>query len=129
MYVTRFELATFWSVARRSIQLSYARISVSLKRKCYITEEKGKCQASILNFLYLMFTGSFICQRYAGHYVVESTPGFPSKDDERDAVLRRAGAAACGARLVDEVLQGVAVHDFVDGVVDFLIKGEGRAAG
>ena len=23
MYVTRFELATFWSVARRSIQLSY----------------------------------------------------------------------------------------------------------
>ena len=45
MRATRFELATFWSVARRSIQLSYARISVSLKRKCYITEEKGKCQA------------------------------------------------------------------------------------
>ena len=28
MYVTRFELATFWSVARRSIQLSYARIAL-----------------------------------------------------------------------------------------------------
>ena len=27
MYVTRFELATFWSVARRSIQLSYTYIS------------------------------------------------------------------------------------------------------
>ena len=26
MYVTRFELATFWSVARRSIQLSYTYI-------------------------------------------------------------------------------------------------------
>ncbi len=26
MRATRFELATFWSVARRSIQLSYARI-------------------------------------------------------------------------------------------------------
>ena len=79
-----------------------------------------------------MFTGSVICQRCVGHYVAESTPGFPSKDDERDAMfllLRRAGAAVCGTRLVDEVLQGVAVHDFIDGVVDFLIKGEGRAAG
>ncbi len=28
MYVTRFELATFWSVARRSIQLSYTYISL-----------------------------------------------------------------------------------------------------
>ena len=27
LYVTRFELATFWSVARRSIQLSYTYIS------------------------------------------------------------------------------------------------------
>ncbi len=26
LYVTRFELATFWSVARRSIQLSYTYI-------------------------------------------------------------------------------------------------------
>ena len=26
MYVTRFELATFWSVARRSIQLSYTYV-------------------------------------------------------------------------------------------------------
>ena len=26
MYVTRFELATFWSVATRSIQLTYAYI-------------------------------------------------------------------------------------------------------
>ena len=29
MYVTRFELAAFWSVARRSIQLSYTHISTS----------------------------------------------------------------------------------------------------
>ena len=29
LYVTRFELATFWSVARRSIQLSYTYISVT----------------------------------------------------------------------------------------------------
>ena len=29
MYVTRFELATFWSVARRSIQLSYTYLDVN----------------------------------------------------------------------------------------------------
>ena len=29
MYVTRFELAAFWSVARRSIQLSYTYLDVN----------------------------------------------------------------------------------------------------
>ena len=32
MYVTRFELATFWSVARRSIQLSYTYILLRSRR-------------------------------------------------------------------------------------------------
>ena len=34
MYVTRFELATFWSVARRSIQLSYTYNSC-----CFLNSE------------------------------------------------------------------------------------------
>ena len=33
MYVTRFELATFWSVARRSIQLSYTNIPAVPKQR------------------------------------------------------------------------------------------------
>ena len=32
MYVTRFELATFWSVARRSIQLSYTYILLQFRK-------------------------------------------------------------------------------------------------
>ena len=33
MYVTRFELATFWSVARRSIQLSYTYILLVISQQ------------------------------------------------------------------------------------------------
>ncbi len=36
LYVTRFELATFWSVARRSIQLSYTY--TSLRSTCFATK-------------------------------------------------------------------------------------------
>ncbi len=38
LYVTRFELATFWSVARRSIQLSYTYTYTSLRSTCFATK-------------------------------------------------------------------------------------------
>ena len=41
LYVTRFELATFWSVARRSIQLSYTYISAFLGDKLYYNPRKA----------------------------------------------------------------------------------------
>ena len=45
MYVTRFELATFWSVARRSIQLSYTYISLLfLNSEINFNSEKTICQ-------------------------------------------------------------------------------------
>ena len=45
MYVTRFELATFWSVARRSIQLSYTYISLLfLNSEIKFNSEKTICQ-------------------------------------------------------------------------------------
>ena len=44
MLVTRFELATFWSVARRSIQLSYTNTSLFLNSKIYYSVREGKCQ-------------------------------------------------------------------------------------
>ena len=46
MYVTRFELATFWSVARRSIQLSYTYILLccSLNSKYYYSVGACICQ-------------------------------------------------------------------------------------
>ena len=49
MYVTRFELATFWSVARRSIQLSYTYISFCfLNSKSYYSHKECVCQSEIL---------------------------------------------------------------------------------
>ena len=49
MYVTRFELATFWSVARRSIQLSYTYISFCfLNSKSYYSHKECVCQSKIL---------------------------------------------------------------------------------
>ena len=53
MYVTRFELATFWSVARRSIQLSYTYIlfCCSLNSKYYYSVGACICQPEILKLM------------------------------------------------------------------------------
>ena len=49
MYVTRFELATFWSVARRSIQLSYTYNSLLFfNSEINNTSVYGFCQHLIL---------------------------------------------------------------------------------
>ena len=63
----RFELPTFWSVARRSIQLSYAHITVF--RFCCVPHSKiyysvglPACQQVFLTFFknfYLLFAGTF----------------------------------------------------------------------
>ena len=49
MYVTRFELATFWSVARRSIQLSYTyNYLLFFNSEINNTSVYGFCQHLIL---------------------------------------------------------------------------------
>ena len=64
LYVTRFELATFWSVARRSIQLSYTYIPPFRKRifsysNDYFTEITHLCQAV---FAAVCFTALFVTE-------------------------------------------------------------------
>ena len=48
---TRFELATFWSVARRSIQLSYPNISCRFRNNRYITLRVRLCQPFFYSFI------------------------------------------------------------------------------
>ena len=48
---TRFELATFWSVARRSIQLSYPNISCRFRNNRYITLRVRLCQLFFYYFI------------------------------------------------------------------------------
>ncbi len=59
LYVTRFELATFWSVARRSIQLSYTY--TSLRSTCFATKITIPKFSTFVNAFSPFFRLSFKC--------------------------------------------------------------------
>ncbi|GEM_PF-1911725 len=67
MRATRFELATFWSVARRSIQLSYARIRSFRNASAILQISKG----NVKEFLEMI-----MCLPSSPHFTTEISEGF-----------------------------------------------------
>ncbi len=70
LYVTRFELATFWSVARRSIQLSYTY--TSLRSTCFATKITIPKFLTFVNAFSPFFRLSFKCYATGPGGVVRS---------------------------------------------------------